>query len=166
MKRTILSLIVLSGIIFFSGCEKDDICVDAATPQLVIRFYDQFDTAMLKEVSALNVQGILDDVVFPVITNISSTEIKVPLRADGSTTKFLITRNLDPDDETTADIDTLILNYELNEKYESRACGYVMNFENIQGTISVDANNWTKNIEVITTSLTQNDTIANVKIFH
>lgn len=165
MKRIVLVFIILSGIIFFSGCEKDDICVDAATPQLVIRFYDQFDTAMLKEVSALNVQGILDDVAFPVITNVSLTEIKVPLRADGTTTSFLITRNLDPDDETTADIDTLILNYELNERFKSRACGFVMNFDSIQGTIPT-INNWMKGIEIVTPSLTQNDTIANVKIFH
>lgn len=165
MKRTILSLIILSGIIFFSGCEKDDICVDAATPQLVIRFYDQFDTALLKEVSALNVQGILDDENFPVITNVSLTEIKVPLRADGTMSSFIITRNLDPDDETTADIDTLTLNYELNPQFANRACGYVMNFENIQGTVSTE-NNWMQGIEILTPSLIQNDTIANVKIFH
>ena len=165
MKRTILSLIILSGIIFFSGCEKDDICVDAATPQLVIRFYDQFDTSMLKEVPALNVQGILDDVVFPVITNVSSTEIRVPLRADGTFTSFQITRNLDPDDETTANIDTLILNYELIPIFESRACGFVVNFDNIQGAVSTE-NNWMQGIEIVTPSLSQNDTIANVKIFH
>lgn len=165
MKRTILSLIVLSVIIFFSGCEKDDICVDAATPQLVVRFYDQFDTANLKEVEALEVKGFIGDSIYAVITNISSTEIKLPLRVDGTTTSFLITRNLDPDDETTADIDTLMLNYELNEQYKSRACGFVMNFDNIQGAVSTE-NNWMQGIEIIAPSLTQNDTIANVKIFH
>jgi len=165
MKRTIISLIILSGIIFFSGCEKDDICVDAATPQLVIRFYDQSDTSMLKEVSALNVQGILDDVVYSVITNVSSTEIKVPLRADATSSSFIITRNLTPEDSTTTNIDTLTLNYELIPKFESRACGYVMNFDNIQGIVSTE-NNWMQGIEIVTPSLTQNDTIANVKIFH
>lgn len=165
MKRTILSLIILSGIIVFSSCEKDDICVDAATPQLVVRFYDQFDTANLKEVEALEVQGIIGDSIYPVLTNISFTEIKLPLRVDAATTSFIITRNLDPDDETTADIDTLMLNYERNEQYKSRACGFVMNFDNIQGTVSTE-NNWMQGIEIITPSLTQNDTIANVKIFH
>lgn len=165
MKRIALVFIIFCGIIFFSGCEKDDICVDAVTPQLVIRFYDQFDTAMLKEVSDLKVQGILDGIEFPIITNVSSTEIKVPLRADGTVTSFLITRNLDPTDETTADIDALILNYELNPQYESRACGFIMNFNNIQGTIPT-INNWMKGIEVVTPTLIINDTIANVKIFH
>ncbi len=166
MKKIALEFIVLSGIIFFSACEKDDICVDGDTPQLVVRFYDQFDTAMLKEVQALEVKGVLDGEVFDVIENVSLTEIKVPLRADATTTSFLITRNLDPEDPETADIDTLTFNYDLNKKFVSRACGFVMNFENIQATIPTDDNNWTKNIEVITTSLTQNDTIANVKIFH
>lgn len=165
MKRTILSLIILCGIIFFSGCEKDDICVDTATPQLIVRFYDQLDTANLKEVQALNVQGVIGDSVYPVITNISLTEIKLPLRVDATSSSFLITRNITPEDSTTADIDMLTLNYELNEKFESRACGYVMNFENIQGTVSTE-NNWMQGIEILTPSLTQNDTIANVKILH
>jgi len=165
MKKIALVFSILSGIIFFSGCEKDDICVDAATPQLVIRFYDQFDTAMLKEVSALNVQGLLDDAVFPVIDNVSLSEIKVPLLVEGTTTSFLITRNLDPADETTADIDTLTLRYDLNPTFANRACGYVMTFENIEGTVSTQ-NNWMQGIEILTPSLTQNDTIANVKIFH
>jgi|GEM_PF-874233 len=165
MKRVALIFIILFGIIFFSGCEKDDICVDAATPQLVVRFYDQFDTAMLKEVSALNVQGILNSDVFPVITNVSLSEIRVPLRSDGTITSFQITRNLDPDDETTADIDTLTLSYDLDPRFASRGCGYVMTFDNIDGVVSTQ-NNWMQGIEILTPSLTQNDTIANVKIFH
>lgn len=165
MKRIALVFIIFCGIIFFSGCEKDDICVDAVTPQLVIRFYDQFDTAMLKEVSDLKVQGILNGIEFPVITNISSTEIMVPLRADATSSSFVITRNLTPEDSTTANIDTLTFMYELNEQYKSRACGFVMNFDNIIGAISTQ-NNWMTGIEVVTPSLIINDTIANVKIFH
>ncbi|MGI9551027.1 MAG: DUF6452 family protein [Aurantibacter sp.] len=166
MGRIALIFIVFFGILFFSGCEKDDICVDADTPQLTIRFYDFFDTTMLKDVEALNVQGILGNTVFPVITNVSLSEIKVPLRADATSTSFLITRNLTPEDPETADIDTVTFVYELNRKFESRACGFVMNFNEIQGTIPVDANNWTQDIQIVTPSLTQNDTIANVKIFH
>ncbi|MEO9891231.1 DUF6452 family protein [Aurantibacter sp.] len=165
MKKIALVFSILTVIIFFSGCEKDDICIDAATPQMVIRFYDQFDSSMLKEVTSLNVQGILDDVVFPVIENVSTTEIQVPLRVDGTSTSFLITRNLTPTDSTTADIDTVVFNYDLNEQFKSRACGFVMNFENIEGT-GPTINNWIKMIEVLTPSLTQNDTITNVKIFH
>ena len=166
MGKLKIPLIILLGILSFSACEKDDICVDGDTPQLVIRFYDQFDTTALREVQALEVKGVIDDEVFDVIPNVSLTEIKVPLRADATTTSFLITRNLDPEDPDTADIDTLILNYDLNKKFVSRACGFVMNFSNIQASIPIDSNNWTTGIEVITTSLTQNDTIANVKIFH
>ncbi|MBM1106654.1 hypothetical protein JQC67_10935 [Aurantibacter crassamenti] len=165
MKRIALFIIIFSGIIFFSGCEKDDICIDAATPQLVVRFYDFFDTTSLKEVSELKVQGFIGDSVYAVITNVSTTEIKLPLRSDTIATSFIITRNLDPEDETTADIDTLVLNYELNEIFKSRACGYVMSFENITGTISTE-NNWMKGIEIITDTLIVTDTIANVKIFH
>lgn len=166
MSKLKIPLIILLGILFFSACEKDDICVDADTPQLVIRFYDFSDTTMLKEVQALNVQGVLGNTVFPVIANVSLSEIKVPLRADATTTSFIISRNLTPEDASTADIDTITFVYERNKKFESRACGFVMNFNNIQGSIPVDANNWTKDIEVVTPALTQNDTIANVKIFH
>jgi hypothetical protein len=166
MKRIIPIFIIFIGITFFSGCEKDDICVDADTPQLVIRFYDFLDTTMLKEVEALSVQGVLGNTEFPVITNVSLSEVKVPLRADATTTSFIITRNLTPEDPDTADIDTLTFVYELNKQYKSRACGFVMNYENIQGNIPVDANNWTQDIQIVTPALTQNDTIANVKIFH
>ncbi|MRH99053.1 hypothetical protein GH721_00785 [Kriegella sp. EG-1] len=156
---------VLAVIIFFSGCEKDDICIDAATPQLIVRFYDFFDTTALKEVSELKVQGVVGDSVYAVIANISTTEIQLPLRADTVTTSFLITRNLDPEDETTADIDTLTFKYSLVPEYKSRACGYVINFENIVGVIPTE-NNWMKGIEIVNPTLIVTDTIADVKIFH
>lgn len=165
MNKLKIPLIILLGLFSFSACEKDDICVDGATPQLVIRFYDQLDTTLLKDVEGLKVQGVLADSVYPVIANVSASEIKVPLRADATSTSFLITRNPTPEDENTADIDTLVLSYELNEQFKSRACGFVMNFDNISATIPT-TDNWMQDLQVVTPSLTQNDTIANVKIFH
>lgn len=165
MKRTIAVLVVFLGVIAFSGCEKDDICVDFDTPLLRIRFYDAFDTTLLKEVGALKVQGFRGDSVYPIIANISATEIILPLRIDTTSTSFMITRNLTPEDTTTVDIDILTLNYTLDEQFKSRACGFVMNFDNIQGEIP-SINNWMKDIKIVTPALTVNDTIANVKIFH
>lgn len=58
MKKRILVVVVLLSV-FFSGCEKDDIC-DAATittPRLVLTFYDINNPSVVKNVSQLKVVG-------------------------------------------------------------------------------------------------------------
>lgn len=166
MKKVTIVLSIVLGIIFISSCEKDDICVDGATPLLSIEFYDLTDTTELKDVTTLVVQGVLEDSVYPIITNISLSAIELPLRVDATSTTFIISENLTATDTTTVNKDTITFNYETKELFTSRACGFTVNYDNLQGSINeTDTDQWMKEIKIMT-SLVENDTLVNVKILH
>ena len=57
MKRLFPILLILTVIVQFSSCEKDDICVEGDTPLLVIGFYDVTDTTF-KSVSNLRIRAL------------------------------------------------------------------------------------------------------------
>ena len=91
MYKQKIAFIVFLGILAFSSCEKDDICVDGNTPLLVIRFYDNADTTLVKSVPNMVVRGIIEqDSLLPIIANVSGDSIAIPLRSDAGTTRFLI----------------------------------------------------------------------------
>ncbi len=150
----------------FAACEKDDICVDGDTPLLVIRFYDVADTTLLKSVSGLVVSGLASDgSVVGVIPNAGTDSIAIPLRIGEASTSFILSRNLTPDDETTENMDTLAFDYETQEVFISRACGFVANYNNLTNTLTTDSDNWIQDITIVTPSV-ENSTTAHVKIFH
>lgn len=63
------------------------------------------------------------------------------------------------------DIDTLYFNYNRIDKFVSRACGYIANYENLSGDLKMETDNWIKDIEIVT-PLVENSTAAHVKIYH
>ena len=131
-----------------------------------IEFYDAEDTTALKDVPTLVVQGLLEGSVYPIISNVSLSSIELPLRVDATTTTFIISENLTATDTTTINKDTISFNYETKELFVSRACGFIANYDNLQGSISAtDTALWMKEIKIMT-SLVENDTLVNVKILH
>ncbi len=167
MKKIIITLIVLSGIISFSACEKDDICVDGDTPLLIVRFYDVEDTTEIKEVPGLQVNGlIIGTDTLEILPNASSDSIALPLRAAENNTSFLISQTLSNPDTTLTNI--LTISYEVQDKFVSRACGFVANYDGLDAAAVVgtaEDSLWIRDIEIIT-SLVENSTEAHVKIFH
>ncbi|MUH36295.1 hypothetical protein D9O36_10625, partial [Zobellia amurskyensis] len=71
MNKLKILFIILLGIFSFSACEKDDICTDFDTPQLVIRFYDVLNPTEFKDVQNLIVWGIVADEGKDTIANIA-----------------------------------------------------------------------------------------------
>ena len=51
------------------------------------------------------------------------------------------------------------------DKFVSRACGYIANYENLSSDLKMETDNWIKDIEIVT-PLVENSTAAHVKIFH
>ncbi len=168
MKRLFPILIFLT-IIQFSSCEKDDICVEGDTPLLIIGFFDVEDTTAQKNVPNLRVVALeLDTIVntFSDRTNIDS--IALPLRISASSTVFeFITNSADDDDtgQETGNIDTLQFNYEVNERFVSRACGFVANYNSLDTTRQVLPTDWIKRISLVDTNIVNSNAI-HVKIFH
>ncbi|WP_456379610.1 DUF6452 family protein [Lutibacter sp.] len=147
------TVIVLSIFTFFS-CEKDDICIEATTPSLVIRFYNNETQTELKEV--------LLDSVWEInlysIEKYNNTEIDslaIPLYLNQNETTYIL--------ENNSVKDTITFNYDRNDIFVSRSCGYKTIFENLQ--IGSNTTNWIKNISINNTII-ENDTAAHISIFH
>lgn len=159
----LISLVAL----LYSGCEKDDICVDGDTPLLIIRFYDAENTEEVKTVPSLRIVGLGQGNPVNTITDRSSPDsVGIPLRINEPNTTFLlIMDSADEDDVETGNADTLTFNYETKEVFVSRACGFVANYETLSEELNTGSGNWIQNIEIIS-SLVQTQDSAHVKIFH
>lgn len=171
MNKIKIAFLFLLSIISFSACEKDDICVDGDTPLLIIRFYDAEDRTELKAVPSLRVVGIGQTTTVNTITDRSSTldSISLPLRIDAATTGFTLITDSEDDDTGTeiGNSDILNFSYIVNEKFISRACGFVANFDDLSHELTTDEENWIIDIEVTKTLVTtETTTTAHVKIFH
>ena len=162
MNKLKITLLVLFGILSFSACEKDDICIDADTPQLVIRFMDAIDTTLSKDVQNLVVMGIAEGELRDTIPNPALDSIVLPLRPGQPTTTFTFSRQTSI---TDVNIDTLTFTYIPKEVFASRACGYVVHYDSLQASVSQDDSLWIQRI-AIDSSLIENTASTHVRIFH
>jgi len=165
MSKLKLPLVILFGILSFSACEKDDICIDADTPMLVIRFVDVMDTASSKDVQNLVVIG-LDEMGFrDTIPNVALDSIILPLRPNKTSTSFILRRQLDVLDSLS--VNTVTFTYEPKEIFKSRACGYVVNYADLSASVKeIDPDSlWIQQI-IIDSTLIENSAATHVKILH
>ena len=165
MKKIKYVIVVFLVVLGFNSCEKDDICVDGNTPLLVIRFYDIDNPETLKAPSNLEVKGLLSaDTYGAIIKNTAADSIQIPLRIEGLNTVFSLTTNTTTD-AANANEDLITFTYTTKNVFISRACGYIVTYENLATELENDTDNWIKDIEVVTTSV-ENQNTAHVKIFH
>jgi len=174
-KISFLIVLLIMGIVFFTACEKDDICVEGNTPLLVISFYDFDDRTTLKRPPVLRTVGIGNEFAIDLKSNdntisdrISTLDsIEIPLKIDKNTTSFAFIINSADDDMGVeiGNIDIVAFNYEKKDVFVSRACGFVANYENLSNELMTDSNNWIKEIEVVN-PLVENTTETHVKIYH
>ncbi|MBP6040271.1 MAG: hypothetical protein KA509_00540 [Flavobacterium sp.] len=138
MKNGILLLVTFVSI-FFSSCEKDDIC-DAntiTTPRLVLTFYDSNNPSVLKNVNQLKVvgEGMTEGIVFSptaigdskYVTNAST--ISLPLKVDQDVTTYHLTFNSGNSNAAVVFTDKIRINYTRKNTFVSRACGYKTTFD-------------------------------------
>lgn len=166
--KKILALLLIT--ISLSGCEKDDICTDDTTPQLVVAFYDISNPSNLKNVLNLKVkaEGASDYIVFntaldntnPIRYFFNGNTLKLPLRIDGSTTKYSLILN-STGTTVAPNEDILQFNYTTQNIFVSRACGFKTIFElntAPNGVIKTDASTpdgfWIQDLNIVTTSIT------------
>ena len=172
MNKFIISFIILLLIIgVFSACEKDDICVDDDTPQLIIRFYDAENPTEFKVVPALRVVGIGNGNPVDTFSDRVSTldSIAIPLKTNELSTQFSFILNSADDDNgsETGAIDQLQFLYTTQEIFKSRACGFIVNYDNLTTDFSPATENWIQSIEIVKPLVTlEEEVTAHVKIFH
>jgi hypothetical protein len=160
MIKNSLKLIAIIFIIALTSCERDDICTEAITPHLVVRFYDSANPTQTKNVSNLSifVDSLGTDVLIGSV--ISSTDsIAIPLRIDEDLSKIKLSKNISGTDLA----DDFKLNYSRSAVFVSRSCGFKTIYENL--TVSDLTTNWIQNISV-NKSIIDNETEAHISIFH
>lgn len=144
------------------GCQKDDICPEGTetTPLLVIEFYDQEDPSRLKAVQNLVVRASSGESVFlgPVTTN----SISIPLKTNESVTEYIFTAN---NNSSAENEDIISFSYDPQTQYLNRACGFKVNFMNIDANTLQDENNWIVS-EIILHQNVENETTAHISITH
>ena len=151
----LLSLIAL----LVSSCEKDDFCIEPITPNMVIRFYNATNITQTKPVEDLSVNPEGFDELY---SNANLDSILIPL----DVTSNQIIYNL----SSESNIDVITINYDVEEVFVSRSCGFKAIFNNVSVSSDV-SNDWiiglTETLEnTITIPTIDNETAAHVKIFH
>tara|TARA_B100001027_G_C16257301_1_gene327621 strand:+ start:912 stop:1397 length:486 start_codon:yes stop_codon:yes gene_type:complete len=110
--------------IFLFNCEKDDICLEGTpgTPRLIIRFFDQNEKFTTKSLSNVSLKALSEDEEYIVF---SGDSLAIPLKLVSNTTIYTFTY-LD-DSANQEKIDTLKFNYNREDYYINRGCGFLSN---------------------------------------
>ena len=154
MKKQFLVICIL--ILAISSCERDDICIEDATPNFTIRFYDNEDPTEFKAISGLKIKLLETDVDTLLF---SSDSITLPIRNDIGITKYSLTNQLN---DSVAITDFITLVYTPEDVFVGRACGFKSVFNEVDYEIT---NNWITDFEIVTETI-NDETAAHVKIFH
>ncbi len=154
-KILIFGLLIWSVII---SCERDDLCLDAHTPGLVVVFKNQI-TQQKEPVDSLVVLNMAGDTIVPFSVTDSIT---LPLALESQETRFkFIYRN----GNTVVNPDEVVFQYQPEPYFAGKACGYIMHFKNLTASSVNDGDNWIQQIQVVIPVITQ-DSTAHVEIYH
>jgi hypothetical protein len=168
MKNFGFSILIFLYLLTVASCEKDDICVEGNTPLMVIEFFDINNRDNLKNVTTLRVVGEGQTVTVNTVTDRTNlNKIIIPLKTAADTTGFLLIANSASNDDgfEIGNIDTVSFNYARLEDFKSRACGFIINYEELNGVFQTDTDNWIQDIEIMRTEIINSDS-THVKIFH
>lgn len=154
----------------FIGCEKDDICIAGDTPMLKITFIDATDETTEKAPPGLWVIGKDQTTTVPTLTAGSSSivEALLPLIPNANETTYYLISNGSIDSEgeiISGNIDSITLSYTTNPIFISKACGYIVHYENLIPILTPDQDQWIKKIEVITPTISNIDAV-HLNIYH
>ena len=157
MKKYYLFLSLIALLI--SSCEKDDFCIEPITPNMIVRFYNATNISETKAVTDLTVNpNDLDSIYI----NVSIDSIVIPL----DVTSNQIIYNF----SSGTNVDILTIDYEIEEVFVSRSCGFKAIFNNVTVTSDV-SNDWiiglTETLEnTITIPTIDDESAAHIQIFH
>lgn len=161
-----LGFILCLGI-FFTNCERDDICAagTSTTPRLIIQFFDDEIRSETKTVTNLKVQSTIEgsEAFFDLNTTDS---IAIPLNTEAINTEFQFVSN--SGDETEENIDIISFQYTTEEEYVSSACGFKVVYKGLTKTdpdSDTDTDIWIKEINIQQSDVLDEST-THVYIYH
>ena len=158
------NLIIFSLIffLFYNSCEKDDICLSdtPSSPRLIVRMVDKDDPTLYKLANDLLIKVVDNDSI-----NIKSSDsIILNLNPYKNYTQFEFILNQGSENEN---IDTIQINYSLNNIYIDRACGYKTSFIFNSNALTLinEKNNWIESYLILKDTII-NEEQAHMAILH
>ncbi|GGF74260.1 hypothetical protein SAMN05444281_1524 [Wenyingzhuangia marina] len=149
---SLLLLVTFSATIF--SCQ-DEFCLDATTPNLIIRFYDK-DTITKTKSIKLIVRANSKDTLY---NGINTDSLSIPLDTQNNNVTYHISILDNPNSQEDINI-----NYTTEDVFVSKACGFKSIFKDV--SITTTHNNWLSSATPTSTFNITDQTQAHVKIFH
>ncbi len=158
MRRLALACIVLLLIL---GCQRDDLCGEnfQVTPKLNIEFYDIAEPEALKSYGSLR---LINDEIGDTLDIEGGNDVAIPLATDADQTVFRFIKNIDSD---VPQEDTVRFNYSRRNEYVNRACGFKIEYVDLQVQITDSDERWIKNTNV-RKSVIRSDENIHLFMFH
>ncbi|MAU31407.1 MAG: hypothetical protein CMC36_05850 [Flavobacteriaceae bacterium] len=168
--------IILITTVTAYNCESDDICPESTltTPKMIITFYDVNNPEERKNVESLGVYIVKNSELTLIneINGINTDSIAIPLRDDESVSNFKFCKDFSEDITVIpAGLPNhLYVDYEIYERFVSRACGFINNY-NLSLTLPYDPintpspTNWISDVIILNDSV-NNENQSHVKILH
>lgn len=152
----------LASILLVTSCQKDDICPEGTptTPLLLIEFYDAEDPTRLKAVPNLAIHAVGEEELLLEPTTVNA--VSIPLRTDQNTTEYRFIWNSGTEFENE---DRVTFTYSPEPEYINRACGFRMNYHDLNVSREASQDNWILTDLVIQTNV-ENDTEAHISFTH
>lgn len=151
------------------SCERDDICPEstATTPRLVIQFFNVNNPEVQKRINELVIRSTDEDNEnFIAYDNVST--IILPLKTDQNSTQYLMTINSESENVNLINTDEIVFNYARRNDYINRACGYKVNFLDLQSTKIQEedpATEWIK-ATIVQQATIDNENETHLYIYH
>ncbi len=153
-----------------ASCERDDICPESTptTPSLIIDVFDINNQENKKNVFGLLITGVGSNDVLPGYAIVSSDKLILPLKTDATSTQFKLHANYTNENNVIGgNEDIITINYNTEQVYVSRACGYKTIYKNVTLTIEPDSDNWIKSKQSTNDNQSvEDEKAAHFKIFH
>lgn len=146
---------ILAALLFWTACERDDLCLEKPAVPLRAAFADDF-TGDPKPVTLTVLYG--QDTV---LASQTSDTLDIPLPVDGNSVRYVWIK----EDASPPAADTVEIRYTLDKQFVSKACGWKTVYKDVDMEVYPGAVSWIKAWEILTAELTV-DTIAHVKIYH
>ncbi len=154
-----LLTLIAALLLCLTACEPDDICLEgtSGTPKLIVVFYDKNQTDTKKSVANLQVKGVdMEGLLY----DATADSIALPLKTLASSTSFSLTTT----QNGNAIEDIITFNYNPEDQFISRACGYKTVFTNLTFSTG-NPLNFISSIEILTNTIPDNNN-THVKILH
>lgn len=151
----------LLGMIFFLSCEEDDICLDEKTPQMIFKldYQNIEDTLRIDSLVIFrkNIDNNFENIYRSTFDKTDSLAVSLLLE-DVDETQFIISKRT----YDTSLYDTLTVRYTRELEFGSKACGYKVNYIDVNYNIT---SHFFVELEALQNDIT-NETTAHLQLYY